>query len=306
MIKRLFFSSLIATGLLVSCNNPGQSPKTPTPSKTDSLRHTIDSIAKEAQGTVGVAIMVIETGDTLSYNGDKHLPMQSTYKFPLAMYILHLADSGKLNLNKTIKISDKEMNQDTWSPIADSFKNGTTLTIREIMRYMVSMSDNIACDIMFREAGGTENVNTYIHSLGVQGIAIKATEEEMHRDWPTQYTNWCEPNAMVQLLNIFYQKKALSDSNNAVLWKLMVENKTGDDRIRGLLPKGTVVADKTGTGGTNNGIRSATNDIGIITLPNGNHLAIVVYVSDAKADLTVTKAVIAKIAKAAYDNYAGY
>ena len=49
------------------------------------------------------------------------------------------------------------------------------------------------------------------------------------------------------------------------------------------------------------GITSATNDIGIITLPNGTHLAVAVFVSDSSADEATRESVIARIAKAAWD-----
>jgi beta-lactamase class A len=63
------------------------------------------------------------------------------------------------------------------------------------------------------------------------------------------------------------------------------------------------VAHKSGTGGTNYGIMtSATNDVGIITLPNGQHLALVVFVSDYTSGAKNGEAVIAKIARAAYDH----
>jgi len=62
-----------------------------------------------------------------------------------------------------------------------------------------------------------------------------------------------------------------------------------------------VVAHKTGTGGTRDSITSATNDIGIITLPNGTHLAVAVFVSDSSADEATRESVIARIAKAAWD-----
>jgi len=62
-----------------------------------------------------------------------------------------------------------------------------------------------------------------------------------------------------------------------------------------------VVAHKTGTGGTQNGITSATNDIGIITLPDGRDLAVAVFVSDSTADDATRDAVIARLAKAAWD-----
>lgn len=48
---------------------------------------------------------------------------------------------------------------------------------------------------------------------------------------------------------------------------------------------------------------AATNDIGIIYLPNGKHLAIAVFVSDSEADEKTREAVIAKIAKAAWDRW---
>ena len=75
---------------------------------------------------------------------------------------------------------------------------------------------------------------------------------------------------------------------------------SGAKRLKGRLPAGTLVAHKTGTGGTRDGIASATNDIGIITLPNVTHLAVAVFVSDSSADEAVRERVIARIAKAAW------
>jgi len=75
----------------------------------------------------------------------------------------------------------------------------------------------------------------------------------------------------------------------------------GPHGLKGLLPPGTAVAHKTGTDGTRHGLTRATNDIGIITLQNGRHLAIAVFVKDSTADEPTREATIAKIARAAYD-----
>ena len=61
------------------------------------------------------------------------------------------------------------------------------------------------------------------------------------------------------------------------------------------------MAHKTGTSDTIDGVTTATNDVGIITLPNGQHLAIAVFVSTTKADEKTREDVIAKIARAATD-----
>jgi beta-lactamase class A len=81
----------------------------------------------------------------------------------------------------------------------------------------------------------------------------------------------------------------------------MANSPTGTDRIKGLLPSGTVVMHKTGSSGTDGGLTYATNDIGLITLPDGRRLAIAIFVTDSKSDEATREAVIARIAKAAYE-----
>ena len=88
-----------------------------------------------------------------------------------------------------------------------------------------------------------------------------------------------------------------------LLLKFMAESNPGQKRLKGELPTNTYVAHKTGTGGSQNGITGATNDIGIIKLPNGKNIAIAVFVSDSPADEKVREGVIAKVAKAVWDRW---
>jgi beta-lactamase class A/beta-lactamase class A VEB len=70
------------------------------------------------------------------------------------------------------------------------------------------------------------------------------------------------------------------------------------------VPKGTVVAHKTGWSGTNkDGVTAAVNDIGIIFLPNGQHFAISVFVTNSKEDIATNERIIADIAKVAWDYF---
>jgi beta-lactamase class A len=98
-----------------------------------------------------------------------------------------------------------------------------------------------------------------------------------------------------------HEPRGLSESSQALLLKFMIESKPGAKRLKGLLPNGTIVAHKTGTSGTEKGVTAATNDIGIVTLPSGKHLAIAVFVSDSPADEATREGVIARIAKAVFD-----
>jgi beta-lactamase class A len=88
-----------------------------------------------------------------------------------------------------------------------------------------------------------------------------------------------------------------------LLLNLLATTSTSPHRVQGLLPPGTRVAHKAGTSGTYHGLTRGTNDIGLVTLPSGRHLAIAVFVADSSADEMAREGVIAKIARAAWDRW---
>jgi beta-lactamase class A len=271
------------------------------------LQQNIETIIKDKKAEVGVAILGFETPDTILVNNTKHYPMQSVYKFHLALATMHWIDSCNVSLDQKILIRKKDLLPNTWSPIAKKYPNGNIrLTIGELLSYTVSQSDNNGCDILFRLIGGPVKVNNYIHSLGVTDVSITATERQMGKLWDVQFTNWTTPFAAVQLLEKFYRGKILSAKSTTVLRKMMAETSTGPKRIKGNLPPETVVAHKTGSSGADeHGVTAALNDIGIVTLPNGNHFAISVFITYSKEDDNTNEKIIADIARAAWDYYVG-
>lgn len=268
-------------------------------------RRQITKIIQSSKAKVGISVLGLEDRDTLAFDGRGHYPMQSVYKFPLAVAVLHEVDRGNLSLDMKIRIRKKDLLPETWSPLRDKYPQGDVdIPLSEILRYTVSMSDNNGCDILFRLIGGPEKVEAYIRSIGITGMAFAATEEEMHANPKTQFSNWCEPNAMANLLDMFKAGRILSESGRTFLWDVMTETSTGPNRIKGLLPPGTVVAHKTGSSGRNGkGIAYAVNDVGIITLPNGKHVAIVVYVSDSREDNDTLENIIARVSKIVWDYF---
>ena len=270
----------------------------------------LETKVKEAtasiNGSVGVAVLDLDDARSLtSLNGDSQFPMQSVYKFPLGMAVLDLVDKGKLSLDQKIHLQKSDLLPDTWSPMREKYPEGNVdVTLREVIEFTVSKSDNNGCDLLFRLIGGPNVADAYIHGLGVKQIAIKNTEAEMHKDYKAQFNNWSTPIAMAQLLRIFYEGKVLSATSHAFLMKIMLETPTGPHRIKGLLPEGTLVAHKTGNSGSNEaGVTAAANDVGIVTLPNGKHIAVVVYVSNTTADNETIDTCIASISKASWDYF---
>lgn len=272
--------------------------------QTEVLRKKIEKIILQAKGKVGVAVVGLEYGDTLTINGQHRFPMQSVYKFPLAMAVLNRVDKGKYALDQTIHVNRKELLPNTWSPLRDKYPRGNVnLSLREILAQTVSYSDNNGCDILFRVLGGPKKAEAYLRSIGIKEIAMVGTEKEMHKDWQVQFANWSTPNGMLKLLETFYYRRKLSKTSSDFLWNLMEKTTTGPKRLKGLLPKGTLVAHKTGSSGQKDGITGATNDVGFVTLPNGKRYAIVVFVSNSRESEEVQEKVIAQISRACWDYF---
>jgi beta-lactamase class A len=292
---------LSSAGAANSQNSPAESEK----NKPDAeLERQFAEIASAAKGRVGAAVLILETGETAFLNATERFPMQSVYKLPIGMAALREVDAGKLKLDQKIRVEkDEFVRRGMHSPLRDKNPNGAEATVEELLRLSVSESDGTASDVLFRLAGGAAEIGKFLSEIGVAEIAVVNTEKEIGRDWETQYQNWATPTGAISLLRALHERRGLSAASQALMLKFLTEATTGPRRLKGLLPKGAVVAHKTGTSGTRDGITGATNDIGIITLPNGKHLAIAVFVSDSAADEAAREAVIAKIAKAAWDKW---
>lgn len=273
-----------------------------TNSQNEELRKSISEIIKDKQATVGVAL-IVDGKDTLTVNNDFHYPTQSTYKFHLALTVLDYMHRNNVPLEHKIFIKKEDLLPDTHSPIRDKFPDGDVeLSLAEIFRYTVSLSDNNGCDILFRFVGGTEAVDKYIRGLGFEEFAIAATEEEMHGPWEVQYTNWSTPYTAACVLETFRTKDILPTEFRKFLWQTMVETPTGINKIKALLPEGTVIAHKTGSSFRNSdGLNAAENDIAIIQLPDGRQYSLVVFVADSMEDSDTNCKIIADISKAVYD-----
>jgi len=268
-------------------------------SSNELLRTQLQNLITPFNATVGVAVIDIESGESLAINNQYHYPMQSVYKFPLALAVLHRVDKKKISLEQKIHVSKEDLRPNTWSPLQQLYPNGNIdLTIAELLDYTVSKSDNNTCDLLFQLMGGTKKVEKYIHKSGYKNIAIKTTEAEMAIDIDSiQKTNWCTPFEMVNLLVGFYKNKHLSEPSNQFLMKLMTESSNSTKRIKGLLPESTNVAHKIGTG------NHVVNDVGIVTLPNKKHIAIAVFVQQSKEEFDKTENLIAEISKTIFDHF---
>ena len=225
--------------------------------------------------------------------------MQSVYKLPIALTVLHQVDEGRLSLTQQAAFLPGDLiSPGQYSPLRDAHpRGGVDVPLQELLRLAVEESDGVASDILLRVIGGPSIADAYIRSLGINGIRIADPEKTLGRDVTAQYRNYAEPRAMVALLRLLADHSPLSPANTQLLMGWMINTHRGQHRIPGSLPQNTLVAHKTGTSGEDRGVTHATNDVGLITLPCGKQLALAVMIEDSPESEDVRESVIAEIAR---------
>ncbi|WP_407637469.1 class A beta-lactamase, subclass A2 [Aquimarina megaterium] len=275
--------------------------------KIETLRQKIEDIINSKNAVVGVAINGMETKDTLSINGQKHFPMQSVFKFPIALTILSEIDKDNLSLEQKIDIKKSELLPGLWSPIRKKYPEGGTLTVAEIIKYTVALSDNVGCDVLLKLLGKPQVVENYFSNLGFKDFSVKINEETMQNNWDLQFLNWTTPKEANKILETFYTNSngLLSKESHEFVWSVMKGTKTGKNRLRGQLPKETIVAHKTGWSGAHKktGITAAVNNIGIVFLPNGKYFTISVFITESAESFETNEKMISDISKVTWDYF---
>lgn len=258
----------------------------------------VQKLAHSLQARVGMAAVMLDTGETVAVGDETAYPMQSVFKFILALSVLKRVDQGTLALEQIIRIRPEQLVKDTWSPLRERFPQGGDFSLKELLRVTVQESDNNACDLLFALIGGTGTVQKDLKEWGISGINVRFTEDEMLRNHDLQYVNSSRPSSMNALLRAFDEGKILNKDTQRFLWDMMAGCATGTARLKGLLPEDYVVAHKTGSGFTNpEGVIAAVNDVGIIVLPNGRKMAVSVFVMDSKDSSAACDRVIASMAR---------
>lgn len=275
---------------------------------------TLSAIAREAQGQVGFSAVLVETGERLHLQGSGRFPMQSVFKLPVALQVLHLVDEGRLRLDEAVRLDAADMRRGR-SPLRDQHPDGVTLTVEQLLEWMLVQGDNSAADALLRRGGGPAAVTARLRALHVTGVRVDRGEAELARDLmdggPAAFDAYladprdtAQPDAMADLLAVIARGGALQPATHERLLRWLTDTQTGLQRIRALLPQGTVVADRTGGGPDSRGVNSCTNDVGIVTLPDGRHVALAVFVKASRASADARDRTIARLARAAFDHWA--
>ena len=290
--------------LVFSLSHKSATKGSANPPLTDVLTDSISQIVSACPGEIGVAVIINNT-DTVSVNNKSIYPMMSVFKVHQALALCNDFDKKGLSLDTLVKINREKLDPKTWSPMMKDYSAPViSLTVRDLLRYTLSQSDNNASNIMFKNMLNTAQTDSFIAKLiPHSSFQIAYTEEEMSADHDKAYSNYTSPLGAAMLMNRLFTESLISNEKQDFIKNALKECKTGYSRIVApLLDKeGVVIAHKTGSGSVNeNGILAAQNDVAYICLPNKVCYTLAVFVKDFKGNESQASQFVAHISAVVY------
>jgi beta-lactamase class A len=299
------------------------------------LEARLAAIVKDAPGHYAIAAKILGTDRIARVNGSMRVPLMSVVKLPVALVVLDGVDHGRWTLDTPVTLRSQDMHPR--GMLGDRYpRGGGPVSLHALAAIMITHSDNSAADALMRLVGGPRAVTDWLEHHGLHDLRVDRTERDLGNDWhglgPIADTTLTAeeirelrsevpadlhdsaaramqndprdtgtPEACVRVLEKLWAGELLSAAMTDTLKAILSRCATSEERLPGLLPKGTPIARKTGTGGAWNGVTVAIDDIGVMRLPNGEDVAIAVLVGEVRGPVHRAERTIARIARAVYD-----
>lgn len=225
------------------------------------LKNNLEKRIKDFKGTAGIVIEDLDTNWQISFNKDELMPSASLVKIPIMLSCFYAANDGKITLQDpvTLRRTDKV----SGSKALGDDPVGSVFTVEELIEPMITLSDNAAANTLI-DFMSLDTYNAYFGKIGLKNtnLARKMMDFEGRRAGEENYTTALD---MAHLLEKLYYNKFLNPGVSEKCLGILRQQKI-NDRIPRRLPRGTVVAHKTGLE------RHVCHDVGIVYTDNGNFL----------------------------------
>jgi len=296
--------------------------ETPTPTPTpdpqvvaarEQLTETVSAIGEDFGGSMGIAVVDVDTGWSTGFNEDALLPQQSVSKTWVSLTALLMAEKGLLDLDAPVRVSREDLTLFHQPIRKEILRDGAVMTtIGELIERAIQQSDNTANNAILQRIGGPRAVRAMLNEQGLAGIRFGPGEKPMQSAiagmrWHDEYSyennfydardlvpdnqrksafeayladpvDGAQPIAIALALAALERGEVLPEKRAVEFLTIMSNTRSGPRRLKGGRADGWVVSHKTGTGQFWNGQQSGYNDVGVLFAPDSSAYAVAVMI----------------------------
>jgi beta-lactamase class A len=226
----------------------------------------IKDLAAQFPGKVGIFAKNLKTGATYDLNGSDRVNTASTVKLPILIAVFTAEREGRVRWTDTSELT--RQNKVAGSGVLQEMSDGTRVPLRDLVRYMMLLSDNTATNLVLDHVAG-DDVNATMAKLGLKETRslrkiLKGSTPEGVSDAGRDPANAkfgigvATPKEMASLLERLYRGELVSREASAEMLDIMKKQIWRDGMPRRFDADGIEVADKPGA------LDHLRSDIGIV------------------------------------------
>jgi beta-lactamase class A len=245
---------------------------------------------RETGGRIGLYAENLASGTKIVWRADERFVMCSTFKASLAAFVLARVDRGEDQLSAMVNYGEKDLLD--YAPVAKENLAAGRMSVSDVCKATVELSDNTCANLLLARSGGPEALTAFWRATGDAVSRLDHNEPELNRSPPGDPHDTTTPAAMAGNLRRFVLGDVLSPGSRQHLTEWLVGCKTGNNRLRGGLPKDWKIGDKTG----NNG-KDASGDIAIAWPTAGGPVLICAYAQGGSPTPPQFEAIFAEVGR---------
>jgi beta-lactamase class A len=267
------------------------------------LRLAIERTTRSINATWGIFVKCLETGEEIAINADATMDTMSVIKIPLMIEVFEQAKAGRLRLDDrhTLAAADRRGGSGTLRMMDP----GAVMTVKDLVTYMIVVSDNTATDVLYRLVGGPAAVTARMRSYGLTATTVEHPAS-------TYFEHYAEAGKQGVDLDEYHRRRApfatstpreigvllermtrgeLVDRESSALMLSIMRGQQMQTRIPRFLENPFLAPHKTGDNPP-----YIANDVGVINMP-GRTIVISVFTANHFGDYGMLEEAIGRISE---------
>jgi beta-lactamase class A len=262
----------------------------------DALARRVASLAGRVPARLGIVFEHVESGRRLALNEEAAFEAASVVKIAILAEAMALSEEAAFDLTERWVLSANAVA--AGSGILDEFEPGLAPTNRDLLRIMISLSDNTATN-SFIDRFGTGAVNARMAALGLSGIRLVGRIPDAKNE-PARWSplGSLTPRDTAAYFRRLWGSGLVDPAADAAMREFFRAQRTTSRIPRLLLhEKGTSWAGKSGS------MHGVRNDAGVLTTPKGRFVLVVLAdrIPDDEGDGPAVTRVMGDLAKTVVD-----
>jgi beta-lactamase class A len=258
----------------------------------DAMTADLEKEARRYPGRMAIYVKDLKRNWEWSYHADDLFPAASLIKLPVMIGVFEKINRGELSLSQQLLL--RRRLRVGGSGTLKWWKDGSRLTVKQLLEHLIQESDNTAMRILIEEVGmgylqrqfqqmGLVYTEIYPEGLSLQSGNVK-------------YENFTTAREMSMLMEKIYRKESVDPFSSELMLDIL-KRKRARSRLAKSLPVGWEIAHKTGL------LRRACHDTALILSPDGDYVLTVL--TGQNSSYSFAKDFIARIGRITYSRYKG-